>query len=217
MNDKNICKKCKKEISAKLDVCPNCGAKQNTKSFKNAMIIFGILVVFVIVGLVMSNSGNNATSQNNTQSSQKNIQANKWNTKDVDAMTNGNIPIAAGLLKTPTDTKTNAVDAIPADVIKTPDSYNGEIIKFTGSIALLSDYAAGSEFSKIFGGVQSCEIAIYAKDGTVVDMFVGIPKGDLKLGENITLYGYPVGRTLIQSNNGDKTSRLIVVGNAFDK
>jgi hypothetical protein len=48
-------------------------------------------------------------------------------------------------------------------------------------------------------------------------MFVGIPRDDLKMGQNVTIYGYPVGRTVIQNNNGQKTTRLMVVGNAFDK
>jgi hypothetical protein len=123
MKDENICGNCKKLIPEALTTCPNCGTKQNTGSLKNALIIFGILGVFVIIGLVMSSKGDNTTSQNNSSISKVQNQSAKWNINEVDAMVNGNVPMAASLLKTPADTKARAIEAIPSEVIKAPENF----------------------------------------------------------------------------------------------
>lgn len=212
MSEKIKCKKCQTETSAFARTCPNCGEKINSSARKNASIIFGILGVFVIIGFIMLFGGNHESANTLPQT-----QNGSWNTKDVDAMTNGNVPLAAGLLKSSEDTKANAIDAVPAEVIKTPQNYYGKILKFSGSVMLVQDYKAGSEFSKIFGGKSSSEIAILTKDQTIIDMFIGIPRGTVMNGDTVTLYGYPVGKTVIAGSNGTAYPRLIMVGNAFDK
>lgn len=41
--------------------------------------------------------------------------------------------------------------------------------------------------------------------------------GDLKNGDTVTLYGYPVGLADVTNKIGGKNTQLVIVGNSFDK
>ena len=132
------------------------------------------------------------TSQQSTPAPKK--EEYTWNTKEIDAAKNGNMPIAIKKMKVDGDINSIAITGSPADVAKRPWDFYGKAIKFTGAVGVVQDYPPGNDLSKAMGG--SCaEIVIEAADGTIVDAFVSGSSGSLKVGQNTTVYGYPTGIT----------------------
>jgi len=141
----------------------------------------------------------------------------EWNTKDLNALENGNMLIAANLLKTAGDIKKDAVAVEPASVNKTPWKYYGKVVKMTGSVEVVQDYPPDSDVAKGMGVKEASEIVMTTEDGTIVDMFCSISSGSLKVGDIVTLYGYPVGQAEVENKIGGKFTHLVIIGNAFDK
>ena len=100
-------------------------------------------------------------------------------------------------------------------VFKEPWKYYGKIVKITGVVAIVQDYPPGSAVTKAIGGPAS-EMAIMANDGTYIDFIMLGDSGNVKTGEEVSIYGYPVGQDNVQNKLGGTTTELVIVGNAFD-
>lgn len=132
-----------------------------------------------------------------------------WNKNDVDATKNGNIKLAVDMLK--------ALKVMPSgeavaseNVIKTPWNYYGKPITFSGEVAVVQDYPPGSDFGK--AGLVA-DIVIETDDGTIVEFFSMVPSENVKVGQNVTITGYPVGRTEVKNAVGGSFTHLIVITN----
>ena len=221
----NACNVCGKEIAKSASTCPHCGAKQKKKWGWGKKILVGIggfFLFIIIVGAIAgksdkSNQPANASVPASQQQTSKAApetpkqETYKWNTKEIDAAKNGNLPIAIKKMKADGNIKNMANVVAPADVAKRPWDFYGKVIKFSGRAGVVQDYPAGNDISKTMGG--SCaEVVIETEDGTIVDAFVSGSSGSLRVGQNAVLYGYPVGITEVQNKMGGKFTHLIIVG-----
>lgn len=231
MNKMKLCKVCQKEFAKTAKFCPHCGAKLKIGVLKKVGIGFGVIIVLCLIISIASpkdsstqSSDNKTTSQSQTPTAQANTQPAKqqdskpnWNIKEVDATKNGNLQVAVKLLQTAGDIKKNAETPDPATVIKSPWNYYGKIMKVTGTVAVVQDFPTGSDYSKVLDGKDSSDIVITTQDETIVEMLSSIPSGTLKVGNTITLYGYPIGNSEVSNRVGGKDTHLFLVGNSFDK
>lgn len=135
-----------------------------------------------------------------------------WNTKDIDAIQNGNIPIAVRKMKADGDIKNMATATSLEDVAKRPWDFYGKVIECTGEVGVVQDYPPGSDFSKIMGGQSCAEVVMETNDGTIVDAFISGSSGSLRVGQLATVYGYPVGISEVPNKVGGKFTHLIIVG-----
>ena len=136
-----------------------------------------------------------------------------WNKSEIDATKNGNMAIAAEIVRTEKDSiKQNAETVNAADVIKRPWDYYGKVYKFQGESAVLQDYPPTSDIGKALGG-DACEIVMTCgAQETIVDgMLAGNTKG-LQEGSTVEIYGYVVGTMEVDNKIGGKFTHLIVVG-----
>ena len=136
-----------------------------------------------------------------------------WNKDDLNPQTNGNIAVAANLLRKNSDLNSMAIDVAPEDVMKRPWDYYGQVIRFSGTAAVLQDYPAGSDLGKILGG-ECCEVVLSASDASVVvidGMLLGSTKG-IREGDYVTFVGYPCGIMEVPNKLGGKFSHLVVIG-----
>lgn len=140
-----------------------------------------------------------------------------WNTQELDAMRNGNLPFAVQTIKKNPAIKEKALKPDPALVTKAPWEYYGKPISVWGSVAVVQDHPPGSEMTSLLGGNQSSQIVVECKDGTTVEMFCMKSSGVLKVGNGVRVYGYAVGVTDVQNRLGGTDPHLILVGNDYDK
>ena len=216
MSNMKLCKVCSKEIAKSAKICPNCGAKQDTalkKLLIGICIIIGIIVCVAALTSGGSNSNSSSSSSNNSNSSVPK----DWNKSETDIQKNGNIDYAVNLIKQDSDVKSKAKAIDAASIIKAPFQYYGQVIQEAGFINDIEEYAQGSDWSKSLGGGEAGQIVITTEDGTAIDMFVVGSTGNLKKGDYVTLYGYPVGLTDNENSLGGKNTELAIVGNSYDK
>lgn len=185
-------------------------------------------ILFVLVGLisiVMAGCGGNTAQAPDTPTQQQSQPVNSkapqeptqasseitdWNTKDLSIVTNGNVAKAVKILKgNPNQSVTSAE---PAAVVKTPWSYYGKLIELTGVAEVVDDYPPGSDYSKILGGGDASEVVFATEDGTIADFLLVGSSGNLKVGDSVTLRGYPVGREEVPNTLGGSFTHLILVG-----
>ncbi len=133
-----------------------------------------------------------------------------WNTKDLSIMTNGNIARAVKLVKAGNLQTVTAAE--PAAVAKTPWNYYGKVVEFTGVAEVVDDYPPDSDISKLMGGGGASEVVFVTDDGTIADFFLVGSSGDLRVGDTVTLRGYPVGREEVPNKLGGSFTHLILVG-----
>ena len=136
-----------------------------------------------------------------------------WNKNDLNPQSNGNIAVAASLLRKNSNPEPSAIDVAPEDVMKRPWDYYGQVVRFTGYAAVLQDYPPGSDLSKALGG-ECCEVVISAgsDSAVIVDgILLGSTKG-IREGDVVTFVGYPCGVMEVPNKLGGKFSHLIVVG-----
>jgi hypothetical protein len=150
-----------------------------------------------------------AKEESATKEKEEKIKNPNWNKNDVDATKNGNIKLAVDMLK--------AMKVMPSgeavaseNVIKTPWNYYGKPITFTGEVAVVQDYPPGSDLGK--AGLVA-DIVIETDDGTIVEFFSMVPSGNVKVGQDVTITGYPVGRTEVKNAVGGSFTHLIVITN----
>jgi hypothetical protein len=125
-------------------------------------------------------------------------------------MTNGNIARAVKLVKAGNLQTVTAAE--PAAVAKTPWNYYGKVVEFTGVAEVVDDYPPDSDISKLMGGGGASEVVFVTDDGTIADFFLVGSSGDLRVGDTVTLRGYPVGREEVPNKLGGSFTHLILVG-----
>lgn len=220
MNEMKLCKVCLKDVAKSAKTCPHCGAKLKMGVLKKVGIGFGVIIVLCVVASLASpkdSTTQSTTTSANTQPVKKAESKPTWNTTETDAMKNGNLDVAISLLKTAGDIKQNAQTCDAASVMKTPWNYYGKIIKITGSVAVVQDYPAGSDYSKRLGSKDASDIVISTQDSTTVELLSTAPSGSIKVDDTITIYGYAVGISDVENKVGGKDPHLFLVGNSFDK
>ncbi|MBV4416538.1 zinc ribbon domain-containing protein [Clostridium tyrobutyricum] len=221
MNKLRPCKICGKEIAKSAKVCPNCGARQGMGVIKKIAIIFCILVIVVIIISIFGNSVDNSNSTSSSQSEKTtSISSNSqdgWDKTEEYIDKNDNMNYAVSLVKKDNDLKSKAISVDSSAVAKAPFKYYGQVVRFAGQISDIEEYASGTDWSKNLGGGAAGQIVIASDDGTVIDMFVVGSTGDLKKGDYVTLYGYPIGLTDNANSIGGKDTELAIVGNSFEK
>lgn len=176
-------------------------------------LLITVIVIIIVIAVASKGNPGNVTIEDIKA---KGLSAVKWNTKDEDALKNGNIQLASKLLlgldnKELEKAKMKVSSAL---VLKTPWKYYGKYIDFSGTIGMIKDYQPGSDISKnIAQGKECFEVHIITDDDMVLVGFFGIgSSGKLKEGDSFELRGFPVG--LIQNTNvlGGKISELVVIG-----
>ncbi len=135
----------------------------------------------------------------------------KWNTKDVDALKNGNAKIAVNLLKKNEDIKSIAEQADPQTVLKRPWDYYGKVIAFTGRISDIGDNPPGSDEAKAMGG-SSYEIVVMMDNDTTVQGLMMGSSGSMQVGQQVTIYGYPVGTIQGSNRFGGSPTFIMIIG-----
>ncbi|MFM9329407.1 hypothetical protein [Paenibacillus mesotrionivorans] len=135
-----------------------------------------------------------------------------WNKNEVDAIENGNLQRAMDMLKVIKDIPSGE-QASPEEVLKTPWNYYGKAISFTGQVGVVEDYPPGSDAGK--AGLGS-DVVMETDDGTIVEFFSMVASGSIKVGQTITITGYPIGRTEVGNKIGGKFTHLIVVTNKLN-
>lgn len=162
-------------------------------------------MAFIITSVFLSGCNNSSGLGNNYSSTTINDDLD-WNYEDTDALTNGNLEIAARLVQS--NNLQDAYPVEPADVYKTPWNYYGKVIEISGTIFSVEDYPPGGDFSKQFGGGTVSEIMIMTEDGILADFLMLSSSGNLNNFDMVTLRGYPVGRVVAE--NGSSLSLALV-------
>jgi len=139
-----------------------------------------------------------------------------WNKQETDAAKNGNIPFAVQTVLANPALRSQARNQSPQTVAKTPWNYYGQVVKLSGQVGVVQDFPAGSDFGQLLGGRDGADIVVASQDGTIVEMFCMKPSGRIKVGDYVSLYGYPVGVTEVENRLGGKDTHLMLVGNDYD-
>lgn len=142
-----------------------------------------------------------------------------WNTQDVNIETNGNMLVAAEVLKgmSAEDLKKQAQEAKAADVMKAPWKYYGKVVKLGGQVGIAQEYPPGGDVSMAFGGGEIGEIVLVNEDSTFIDYLNVGSTGDVNVGDSTVVYGLPVGHVEATNKLGGKTTELVIVGKAIEK
>ncbi|MFD1885047.1 hypothetical protein [Paenibacillus wenxiniae] len=131
----------------------------------------------------------------------------EWNKSDPDMMSNGNLQLAVSMLQA-MEQLPKGTHADAEQVLKTPWNYYGKALTFTGQVAVVEDYPPSSDTAQM--GIQS-DIVIESTDGTIVEFFSLVPSGSIKVGDQTTITGYPIGRTEVENRLGGNFTHLMVV------
>ena len=155
-------------------------------------------------------SSSSSSAAQETKKPETNAQTLNWNKSEIDALKNGNIPIAAQLVVKDNNLAPKAEQANPDEVIKRPWDYYGKVITFTGQVGYMQDYPKESEFGQAFNG-DAFELVMTSGD-TIVDVIGKGSTAGISDGQTITTYAYPVGVTEVPNKVGGSFKHLIVVG-----
>ena len=212
-----VCKVCGRHVAKSAKVCPQCGVKLRRNWVKDVLVRMGIgFIILISIGTISDLDKKGAFSNKGTyvkQSSEKKT----WNTKEVDILKNDNIEVAVEQLKTSGDIRQKSEYIDPRLVIKAPWNYCGKILKMAGEICVIAEHPVGSSWSKTLGGKEAGQIVILTEDGTAIEMLVVGTTSDLKKGDYVILYGYPVGLLDVPNKNGEKSTHLFIVGDKFER
>lgn len=99
----------------------------------------------------------------------------------------------------------------PGQVMKAPWTYYGKIIKLAGTVGIVQEYPPDSAEAKAAGGELS-EIVFVTNDRTFIDHLHLGSTGNLTVGDNVTIYGFPVGIVDAKNKLGGTTQELTTVG-----
>lgn len=135
-----------------------------------------------------------------------------WNTKETDAMKNGNIQLAAGLIKLvkPSDLKQKTEEVAPATLKETPWNYYGKVLKLEGTVGVAQDYLPGSDVAKVVKVDQVGELVLTTADSTILDYLHIGSTGDANVGDDVMIYGYPVGLAELPNGFGGSFTQVII-------
>jgi hypothetical protein len=133
----------------------------------------------------------------------------------MDVTTNGNLLIAVGLVQTNGAPRTGAKRVDIGAAAKAPFRYFGEVYQFSGSVAIIQEYAPGSPTARGVGGGEVSEVVLF--DNTLssmvpIDYLMLGNTGNVKEGDTVTVWGYIVGLIDAKNRLGGTTSELTVVG-----
>lgn len=117
---------------------------------------------------------------------------------------------------TGSDIKQKAESPDVADVAKTPWKFYGKIIKVQGEVNMAQDYPPGSNTAEALGGNEAGELGLITEDSEIVYYFHTDSTGDVKVGDNVTVYGYPVGQAEIILLGTPRTE-LVIVGKTIER
>jgi hypothetical protein len=136
----------------------------------------------------------------------------RWNTSDMNIMTNGNVAVATNLLNT--GPAAGVPKALPlAEASKAPWKFFGDIYRWSGVAAIVQDYPPQN-------GSSYGEVVMYDPTGvsSVPVDFVVIPdSGLIHEGDKVTVSGYVVGQVDVKNKLGGTTSQLVMVGKSITK
>lgn len=188
------------------------GANEKKTRGRAALISIIAIVIFAIGAMSSTNSPSKVSSPEittkTTQETQKTLQ---WNKSDPDPLKNGNMKIAAEELKK-YDTLANIAERQDVSMVyKSPWDYYGKVIAFAGTVAVAENNPPDSNVSKALGG-ESCEVVIQYGEDIIVDGIIAGNANSIKVGQQVTIYGYPVGRTEVKNKMGGSFTHLVVVG-----
>jgi len=196
-----------------------------TKTRKKAFVTYLIVGIAAMVLMIMTTPDQNLA-KNSKESAQKTTTSTsakqeeqvketekpaQWNTSEVDAGKNGNVKVAVKELKKIDDIKNTSVSEAAAMVIKRPWDYYGKILTFTGRVSDVTDHAPNSDAAKALGG-SGYAIVLQTADGTSIQGEIQGNSGDLKKGQQATIYGYPVGTVEGSNDKGGKPVYLLIIG-----
>lgn len=171
-----------------------------------------VAIVLLVVGLVGLVDALQSLS-GSTPASRQAEHADKpaWNTSDVNIQTNGNLPIAASVIKSMSPS--NGIQHNdPTSVIKTPWKYFGQLLCYSGTVEVAEDYPAGSNISNTLRSKEAGEVVLAHYDGTILDFFVVGGTGQIKAGQMASLCGLPIGRLEVPNRLGGTFTHLVFVG-----
>ena len=135
----------------------------------------------------------------------------KWNITDTNAISNGNIQIAIGQIKSNPIALSGATESTDAAlVIKAPWRYYGQTLCFNGDVNFVVEYPPDSSNPNPFSG--GSEVIISTQDQAVVSLVTMENSGLLKPGDLATVCGLPAGRAEVTNNFGGKITCLVIVG-----
>jgi len=176
-----------------------------------------IIAVFVIASAVITDSSKSAQNQPSSPSASTPaptpIQSD-WNRTEIDAQKNGNMAFAVQKILANPSLRNQATIEDPQTVAKTPYNFYGQVIKFTGTVAVVQDYPAGSD--NAIAGKESSDIVTVTSDQTIVESLCMKSSSDMRVGDTVNLYGYPAGVMDVPNRVGGSDVHLIIVGNDYD-
>ncbi len=142
----------------------------------------------------------------------------KWNTTQLDAFANGNIPLAATQLRAlgATEVKGRSQRPATALVLQSPMRYYGAMLRVEGYVGLVQPAPADSSIAKTLG-LGVVHLLASCKDGTVVDVFQLGPTGGAKIGDFVAVYGLAAGQTTVEDRLAGTATRLVLVTKLIER
>ncbi|MEI7832215.1 MAG: hypothetical protein WCJ56_03320 [bacterium] len=137
-----------------------------------------------------------------------------WNTTDLNFVSNGNMELAIDVLNQQRQTRTlQLTSPDPATVMKAPWRFYGQMIEIKGTVNSVQDYPPNSELTKKFGGGEVNELGLLCSDNeTYVDALLLGTSGDIKVGDQVTVKGLPVGQVPMKITTGGEIAGLVLIG-----
>ncbi len=135
----------------------------------------------------------------------------KWNTSDAEAQTNGNAKIAVKELKKIDDMKAVAEQVNPGELMKRPWDYYGKVVAYSGRISDIGDNPPGSPESKAFG-TDTYTIVVMGDNDSSVQAIMAGKSGSMQKGQQVTIYGLPVGNLKLSNRMGGENNAVLLIG-----
>jgi len=87
------------------------------------------------------------------------------------------------------------------------------MIEIKGTVNSVQDYPPNSELTKKFGGGDVNELGLLCSDNeTYVDALLLGTSGDMKVGDQVTVKGLPVGQVPMKITTGGEIAGLVLIG-----
>ncbi len=208
------CRECGAQISSEANACPHCGIviTRKKKSTLGGYLLSLIIVATIIVLWMQSFESSTPRVATNIQTddAQSTDAKPAWNETDVNADTNGNIAIAAGIMRhTAIDKPVYGPDIMNPGLLQRPWEYYGKVECYMVTGMDLMDskvFPDGSNESKKVGGGEVAEMSI--EDSSVPSIpadFYIIGSPQYQAADMLYICGMPVGRVYGRGN-------LVIVG-----
>lgn len=133
----------------------------------------------------------------------------EWNTADADALSNGNVAIAAAKYLRGDELPDG--DGSMSEVLKAPWNFYGKRMCFPAQVAQAEDFPPSSDVAKNLGG-SAGEIVAVTEDEEIIDMMVIGGTGSISPGKLLKMCGLVAGRTEVPNRIGGTFRHLVMVG-----